>query len=66
MVEAEFSDSDGARKPREAEARSASQSNGFQRKPALGEKALPKSLYSSARPATWTSRFDRIGMLNSA
>ncbi len=52
MVEAEFSDSDGARKPREAEARSASQSSGFHRTPALGEKALPKSLYSSARAAT--------------
>ena len=36
---------------REAEARSANQSRGFQRRPALGEKALPKSLYSSARPA---------------
>ncbi len=66
MVEAEFSDSDGARNPREAEARSASQSSGFHRTPALGEKALPKSLYSSARAATWMSRLLRTGMLNSA
>ena len=44
LVLAEFSDSDGARNPRDTEARSNTASTGCQRRLTLGEKASPKSL----------------------
>ena len=44
FVLAAFSDSDGARNPREAAARSSRASNGCQRRLTLGENASPKSL----------------------
>jgi len=44
LVLLEFSDSDGARKPLDAAARTSRMSNGCQRRLSLGENASPKSL----------------------
>jgi hypothetical protein len=43
LVLLEFSDSDGARKPFDAEARTSRKSSGCQRRPIFGENASPKS-----------------------
>ena len=61
----EFSGRVGARKPFEAVARMSRVFSGVHLMPTLGEKALPKSLYLSWRPASWTSRFFAAGTENS-